>query len=259
MGGLVSRAAMTALEEKDPDTAGLIRQVIMLGTPNYGSFAPVMVFRNTYATLKKIAALDLRNSGEELVQKVLSTFPGLYQMLPSPDRYSDINFYESSSWPQSGVKLDKNILQTCAKVQARLAKGSDRFKLIAGVNQETVVGARLKENEFYYDITLEGDGTVPLKFALVDGVKTYYINESHGNLPNNLNVTRAVIELIETGKTSALPETWEAMRRGTRTLKEEEIRTREVYEGRRGNELSQREVRHLADEFAAPQNRRKDR
>src|SRR5688572_24358493 len=45
MGGLVARWAL--------GHGGKCRRLVMLGTPNYGSFAPVMAFRATYSVVRK--------------------------------------------------------------------------------------------------------------------------------------------------------------------------------------------------------------
>jgi len=52
MGGLVARGALKSAGKK-------VSRLIMLGTPNYGSFAPVQVLRSVYDVVKKVAAVDL--------------------------------------------------------------------------------------------------------------------------------------------------------------------------------------------------------
>ncbi|MDH3770918.1 MAG: alpha/beta fold hydrolase, partial [Nitrospirota bacterium] len=60
MGGLVARAALTHAAKKKVD------RFIMLGTPNFGSFVSVQTIRGTYPIVRKVAALDLAHSPEEL-------------------------------------------------------------------------------------------------------------------------------------------------------------------------------------------------
>src|SRR5579872_967778 len=48
MGGLVSRAALT-----HPGTSK-VQRVVLMGTPNFGSFAPLQALRGTYAVVRKI-------------------------------------------------------------------------------------------------------------------------------------------------------------------------------------------------------------
>ena len=114
MGGLVARMALPAAGEK-------VSRLIMLGTPNCGSFAPVQVIRATYDVVQKIAKLDLRHSAEELSGEVFNTFPGLYQMLPSPEKFSAINLYKPDGWPANGPQPRADLLGKVKAVVYRLA------------------------------------------------------------------------------------------------------------------------------------------
>jgi pimeloyl-ACP methyl ester carboxylesterase len=245
MGGLVARAAI-ALE------APKIKRLIMLGTPNHGSFAPVQAIRAVYSVVKQIAALDRHHDGAQLSASIFTTLPGLYQMLPTLDQFSSVNLYDAGSWPQHGPRPRQSLLDKVRGVQEALAKSDDRFFLIAGVDQETTVGLRLEEDEFVYDYSREGDGTVPLASAKLDGTQTYYVVESHGSLPNNRAVARAVTNLLAEGSTSELPQEWLPTRRGlTRSVRDSELKA-PPYEGRRGKELTHSEIRHVLEDVASP-------
>jgi CHAT domain-containing protein/pimeloyl-ACP methyl ester carboxylesterase len=259
MGGLVARAAIAK--------GGPCRRLIMLGTPNYGSFAPVQAFRATYPTVLKVAELDQAHDARQLAGDVFATFPGLTQMLPSPERFSKVDLYDLDMWPTGKDKLRprKEILARVKDVQKGLAAADDRFFLIAGVNQETVVGLRRKEEKkekngkeeiefsFDYELSRAGDGTVPLEFAHLPGTrKTYYIEESHGSLPNNKRVAKAVMDLLARDATDVLPDTAPpATRAAVRVVPEAELRV-PPYGTRRDGALSQRELRHVLDEVASP-------
>src|SRR6185369_5703251 len=178
--GLVARAALPAAGKK-------VARLIMLGTPNYGSFAPAQVIRGTYDVVQKIAALDLKHTAEQLCGEVFNTFPGLYEMLPSPEKFSAVTLYKIDAWPQAGARPRGPMLAAVKAVIDRLAKADDRFFLIAGVNQDTVTGLRMEGGEFAYEISPNGDGTVPLAFARLADIpdnQIYYIEEGHGGLPN---------------------------------------------------------------------------
>ena len=245
MGGLVARAAIA-------QNAPKIKRLIMLGTPNHGSFAPVQAIRAVYSVVKQVAALDTRHSAEALSSKIFSTFPGLYQMLPTPDQFSSVNLFDADNWPQHGAQPRQPLLNKVRAVQESLAKADDRFFLIAGVDQETTVGLRFEEDEFVYDNSVEGDGTVPLASARLDGTQTYYVAESHGSLPNNRVIAKAVSDILATGNTAELPQEWIPTRRGvTRSLGDAELKT-PPYEGRRGKELTHSEIRHVLDGVASP-------
>ena len=218
MGGLVARAGL-ALDEHHK-----INKLVMLGTPNFGSFAPVQAMRGTYSAVRSIAALDLRHSPETLARRVFTTFPGLAQMLPAPEKFSGVNFYNSKSWPADGPEPSSELLQAVAGVRAKLAAPDDRFFLIAGVNQETTVGMTVNRGQFEYTVSKAGDGTVPLDFCLLPPTPAYYVAESHGSLPNNSLVGRATIDILRNSTTLLLPTQWPAAR-GGRTVREREMRT----------------------------------
>ncbi len=199
MGGLVARAAMrTASGER-------ITRVIELGTPNYGSYAPVQALRATYPTVRKIAALDLHHSPEQLAEKVFRTLPGLYQMLPAPERCEGLDFFDPKSWPKDVLAPDARILDEARRVQASLAPADERCCLVVGVNQETVTSAKRAQGLFEYTITLDGDGTVPRALAEWPRARTWFTEESHGGLTNNAQVGATVADLLMTGDTTRLP------------------------------------------------------
>ena len=76
-----------------------------------------------------------------------------------------------------------------------MAFPDDRFCLIAGINQRTITDLRQRDGEFEYIESDDGDGTVPLAFAQLPDVVTYFVEESHGSLPMNGTVCQCVQEL----------------------------------------------------------------
>jgi pimeloyl-ACP methyl ester carboxylesterase len=218
MGGLVARAALAL------DGHRKINKLVMLGTPNFGSFAPVQAMRGTYSSVRAIAALDLKHSPESLARHVFTTFPGLTQMLPAPEKFSDIDLYDSKTWPDDGPEPSAELLGSVGAVRAKLAQPDDRFFLIAGVNQETTVGMAVNRGKFEYTVSNAGDGTVPRAFCELPPTRTYYVVESHGSLPNNGLVGRAVIDILRSGMTVLLPTQWPSTR-ASHTVREKEMRT----------------------------------
>jgi pimeloyl-ACP methyl ester carboxylesterase len=244
MGGLVARSALL---EKPKNLA----RIVMLGTPNFGSFAPIQAVRGQYSIINKIAFIDIKNSKEDLA-KIFCTFAGLCEMIPSPERYVQ-NLFDLSSWPAHGIRPDKAALTAALKTQRLLPTDYDDLYVIAGVDQETVVDATVTNDEFTYTTSLAGDGTVPLQCVLLPSARrTYYVAESHGSLPNNAEVERAVDAILATGETSVLPTKYEARRAGPmRVLRERDLAV-QPYQGNRGRALSITEKRMLIEEVAAP-------
>jgi len=197
MGGLVARAALVLPGE------ARIGRVVLLGTPNSGSFAPVQALRGTYAVVRKLATLDQVHSAETLASEVYSTFPGLYELLPA-EGTTAIDLFDASKWPAGGPQPDAGLLADARSALRGLADPDPRMTLIAGHARPTVTGVRRTARDFEYLVTRDGDGTVPLALAELPGVRTYYVREGHSELTTNATVAAAVIDLLRTGRTRRL-------------------------------------------------------
>jgi len=202
MGGLVARMAMRQLPKR------AVRKLLMLGTPNLGSFAPILAIRGSYPFVRKVATFDPAHSAEYLAQNVFRTFSGLYHLLPARTRTAGLDLYDSASWPARGPSPDPRILREVQSVRRGLAPPDSRMTHIVGVNRETIVGVRRAGSRFVYEIGFNGDGTVPLALARLPAVRTYYVEEAHGNLASNPLVVAAVGELIRRGRTRLLAQRW---------------------------------------------------
>jgi pimeloyl-ACP methyl ester carboxylesterase len=250
MGGLVARAAFNRVK-------GKVGRLVMLGTPNFGSFVPVQCIRGVYDMVKKVAFLDVNHSPKDIAGEVLNTFPGLYQMLPSPKKFNAVDLFDPAHWPKGGPQPVHELLAQVVAAQEGLAPAPhEGFYLIAGVNRETVTSLKRDNDQFRYEVTFEGDGTVPLALAELPDTPTYYIEESHGSLPNNRSVARAVADILATGKTQELPTSWApSTRRTARPVADEELSRIVPFEGRRDRNLSRREMRQLLDGFLSAESR----
>lgn len=219
MGGLVARAALKQ------GAAPRVNRLVMLGTPNHGSFLATQAIRATLDTIRTLAKFDLCHSAEELCVKVFNTFPSLYQLLPSPRKFAAFDLFDPAAWPPDGPQPVPALLRAARELPDQLAPPSDRFHLIVGANQETVTGLELRDGQFAYTQSRAGDGTVPLAFAQLDGISTHYVDESHGSLPNHAQVARAISDLLRTGQTNVLPTSWTAPRTALRRLDDQQLRS----------------------------------
>jgi pimeloyl-ACP methyl ester carboxylesterase len=218
MGGLVARMAARMLPKR------WVRRLIMLGTPNEGSFASVQALRGTYPFVRRMSRLDHQHSADYLAAKVFNTFPGLYHMLPSR-RLEGIDLFDPHDWPADGPAPSAQILGRVAAVRAALAPPDSRMVHIVGVNQETVVGMRRTAAGFEYAMTNNGDGTVPLALATLPKLKCFFVEELHGNLANNARVIQAIIDLVRCGRTRRLPGRWRVRRGRLRRIDDTQLRT----------------------------------
>ncbi len=211
MGGLVSRtfilrnrAWWDSMQAADP---ALKRggRLIMLGTPNHGSFAVPQIFTGLEGMVRKLALVDLRHGLDDVLD-IVNGFPGSYQMLPSPfkkDAWAPL--YDAGTYP---VRVSQTHLDAARKHHDALRGVVDgkRMIYIAGCDQPTwadVDPARVGKADAY-TATFDGDGRVSHELGLLDGVETYYVREDHGALSRNADIMATLDELLETGTTPSL-------------------------------------------------------
>jgi len=212
MGGLVARAMI----RRHPDLWDSLRltvdgtatggRLVMLGTPNRGSFAPVLAFTGRDPKVKLLAALDPRLSRHDVV-KVLTTFPGLYQMLPfaSAGLIGVDELFEAATWPEPVVH--QHLLDRAGEFHDMTDADPDpeRMVYVAGFGHRTVDGIDRKGGRLRWHVTRDGDGTVPHALGTLDGTTTFWSSAKHGSLPKDRLLLRAIDELLETGTTALLP------------------------------------------------------
>lgn len=245
MGGLVSRAALKQ------GAAGRVKRLVMLGTPNHGSFLATQAIRATLDTIRTLATFDPVHTAEELCEQVFNTFPGLYSLLPSPETFSAFDVFDPAVWPKDAPQPIPALLRAARELPGQLAPANDRFHLIAGINQDTVTGLELRDQQFIYTESRAGDGTVPLAFAQLDGASTHFVEESHGSLPNHAQVARAVADLLRAGQTGELPTTWTPSRAAVARKRDDQQLRSAVSSKKRGQPPSPPEARELLARFCS--------
>ncbi|MEX0733636.1 MAG: alpha/beta fold hydrolase [Steroidobacteraceae bacterium] len=240
MGGLVARAALAH------KGAERISRVIQLGTPNKGVFVAVQALRGTYPLIRRISMLDLKHSADDLARKMLTTLPGLCGMLPAANLCKDFDPFDAEQWPD-GPKPAADLLEEAHEAIKVLPPPDERFRLIAGFGQDTVLGLRRISRKLEFGRGPAGDGTVPLALAQWPNLKTWYTEESHGSLPGSAEVGRAVTDLARGDSTNALPRVL-PRRGGVPTLWQEDLRAGPAPKIA-WNDLSEREQREFLHEF----------
>jgi hypothetical protein len=218
MGGLVSRAAMSH--------AGLehVERVVLLGTPNTGSFAPVLALRGVYAVVRKIARLSHSQTAESLAADVFSTFPSLYHLLPTASGDAGPDFFDAGAWPANGPQPNRPLLSRAREVLGALALGDERFVNIIGAGQETVTRATRKNGEFIYTVTRQGDGTVPVSCAELPGARRYYTTVAHSELARDAIVAHAIADVLRTGETARLSGKWSSNGKAEARISDTQLR-----------------------------------
>lgn len=219
MGGLLSRIALAL-----PGTQH-VERVVLLGTPNLGSFAPVQALRGTYAVVRKVARLDVETTAERLAEEVFNSFPSLYQMVPVAGRDGAAgSLLDPAAWPDSGPSLRTALLERARRFREALPVPDGRFVAVAGVGQETVASASKGRDGFVYKVTRYGDGTVPADSAALDGAQTYFANVAHSDLTRDAQVASAIVEVLRKGSTQRLPARWTSNSRAEARVTDRELR-----------------------------------
>jgi len=218
MGGLVTRAALAL-----PDT-GHVERVVLLGSPNCGSFAAVQALRGTYAVVRKVARLALRASAEELAADVFNTFPSLYDMLPSGTCAAGEDLCDARLWPSTGPVPRAELMASARAARGQLAPADARFAQVIGVGQETVTRVRRRRDDFVYTLTRAGDGTVPAVSAALPGAVTAYARVAHSELTRDARVGAAVVDFLRSGRTRRLPERWQSASQARAEVSDAQLR-----------------------------------
>lgn len=207
-------------------------RLLMLGTPNHGSYEAVRWLTGHNPTQNQIALLDQSRTVRDLIA-IVREFPGLAELLPvgpdekawhDPETWRELKASLGASWQPASAE----VLAQAAATWARLRDcpvDPPRMIYVAGCQPQTVIGHVAYETWFgarraRYLATSEGDGTVTWQSGQLPGVPTFYVKDTaHDELccPDDREVLRAYLELLQQGKTSRLPTT-PPMSRGPRTF-----------------------------------------
>lgn len=207
-GGLVARAMIA----QHPDTWKQITrrggQLVMLGTPNLGTYTALQLLTGQAPAAQMLQMLDPAGDADAIA-RIMRTFPGLIEMLPDVvesniwdvawwDKHATIAFEERSAFAK--------LLRDAKQSRATLAGAIDveHMRYVAGTAAETLTGVRIDGETLIYQATAAGDGVVPHRLGLLDGVPTWYMDAAHGDLANYQKAFAAIADLLENGTTNML-------------------------------------------------------
>jgi pimeloyl-ACP methyl ester carboxylesterase len=212
MGGLVARRFIQhfgqrwdSMNDANGQRAG--GRLVMLGTPNHGSFAVTLMLSGAEKLLKWLEILDRRHNMKELL-KIIDSFHGSYQMLPSPLlAFGDDRLKLAAKEEWGRLPVTQALLDLGFDFQRQVARVVDpgRMIYVAGYDRKTPFRIRIDAaGQFSYQHTMDGDGRVPHELGLLEGVPTYWLNETHGDLPRNARLHSGIHQLLESGRTDEL-------------------------------------------------------
>ena len=239
MGGLVARTVQ--LERPDIWQRWLERpgsRLLMLGTPNGGSFAPMQVLSGDDNFGNALIGFGLPFQDHQ-ARQMMADMPGFIQMqaglldpglrLSQSQRWQaladqDLEAVRQTNWwhsdePQRtvyrwGVPTQPTLDRAIALRQRLDAQSSkalevfrDRVVMVVGHARFTPTGFEWSEREglYYLDAPDAGDGRVTLGSALLPGVPAWQVDCAHGDLADEKTAFDAYLELLQQGTTQRLP------------------------------------------------------
>lgn len=233
MGGLVARSLIAnhprrwrTMWDAGDATAGRVPgthggRLVMLGTPNHGSFAIPQAIVGLDDLVQKLTLIDIRHNLPEILE-ILNSFVGSFQMLPSPIALPEMApLYEPATWGDLNI-VEARLANARAQHEAlRDVVDPERMVYVAGTNRATyddIDDFKHLDRKESYGVTWAGDGRVPHRLGMLataDGrpVPAYYVDEDHGGLPENARILAALDELLTTGATTHLDDTSSVTRR----------------------------------------------
>jgi len=241
MGGLVARAMIARHADLWQDIVEGDRpggRFVMLGTPNHGSHLMVEGLLGKSDIMRRLARIDLVHSLQEVLE-IVAGFPGATQLLPRPgfedsggspvDDYLDpavwneLGRHNQDRWFGDGIvgtPTDKAIdasRELWSEVLGETTAGGtwrprpieppERVSYVFGQAENTACGITLDGGRVRMVGTPEGDGSVSWASGRLDFIpeeNRWYMPAAHGDLADTTEYFPAIVELLQTGRTSRL-------------------------------------------------------
>ncbi len=235
-------------------------RVLMLGTPNGGSWAPMQVLSgdDTFGNALAAFGSPLRN---RQARQLMAEMPGFIQLqaglldtqlaLGREDTWrslaqQDLQRVQDANWwhghageaPLAAYEWGvppQAVLDRAVALRQRLdtqrdealPRFADKLLLVVGQAEFTPDGFEWGKDGFsYLDACRSGDGRVPLASALLPGVRTWTLAAEHGSLPDVKAAFAAYTELLLQGDTAQLPRLETSATRGGTAAAVEHVRSR---------------------------------
>ena len=245
MGGLVART----VQLERPDTwqrlmAHPDARLLMLGTPNGGSWAPMQVLSGDDSFGNALASFGAPLQDHQ-ARQIMAAMPGFLQLQAGLldgdrglDRHAtwaqlaadDLQRVHAHNWwhrnwlgaesadqplaayawgvpPQPVLDQARRLRERLdAQRDGALAQWAHKLLLVVGHARFTPDGYEWADGGLVYlDAVDGGDGRVPLASALLPGVATWTLDCEHGSLPDAASAFEAYDELLLHGSTERLP------------------------------------------------------
>ena len=239
MGGVVARTVQ--LERPDVWQRWLERpgsRLLMLGTPNGGSFAPMQVLSGDDSMGNALSAFGMPFQDHK-ARRLMAAMPGFIQLqaglldptlgLAQSERWQTLADQDMKTLEEANVWHDpisqqtvyrwgvpsQAVLDQAVALRRRLDQQRDaalpgfrdRLLMVVGHARFTPAGFEMdgREGLVYLDQPEGGDGRVTLDNALLPGVRAWKVDCEHGGLPDAASAFAAYLDLLQHGDTQRLP------------------------------------------------------
>ncbi|MDX5409458.1 MAG: CHAT domain-containing protein [Thauera sp.] len=233
MGGLVVRAMIAdgargaALWERITRLPG--SRLLMLGTPNAGSYEALRWLTGCNPTQARLALLDFTRGADEIVDLVRH-YPGLVELLPfgeqdpdfsDPARWRSLRENLQARWETPPETALRSARETWALLRAARPDPA-HMCYVAGCQSATIVDYQLANygleageaawlsgrKRLAFLASREGDGTVSWASGQLDALPTWYLEDTaHDALCVQQHAFAAYLDLLQTGTTTRLAKT----------------------------------------------------
>ncbi len=191
----------------DPAWEQRIAAAVFLGGTLAGSFEPVEGLTGTHWFLDVVGVHD--PGRERALRQTMSTWPGIYSMLPDPLTFPDAAaVYDARAWPEPARppqgRLDEIRDRLRPMVRDSPLRRVPTVQLMSVVcpTVDTIGwdGGQLRTGP----MTAAGDGTVAARTAHVGVDAAYEVDFPHTFMPNDPGAIQAVID-VAAGRRPSLP------------------------------------------------------
>jgi pimeloyl-ACP methyl ester carboxylesterase len=227
MGGLVARAMIAEHPRLWRRVLALGGRLVLLGTPNGGSWEILRLLTGRAGIIKKLALVDLEHRKSDLLG-IIGAYPGVLELLPEDDRdffrrgvWEQLQRDDQSQWPVPGTSRDArggDRLEQAGRVRRRLrdqVQGAEGMLYVAGQAPNTTCDLRVQdEPQPFFDrsertlrffSSRRGDGSVLWEDGPLPGMPVWYMaGVAHGNLASHRPGLTAIRDLLVHGTTSDL-------------------------------------------------------
>jgi CHAT domain-containing protein len=208
--------------------------LLMLGTPNQGSYAAVESLLGKSQGVRYLAALDFQHNLQEVLD-VLSEFESVLQLIPMGEQVSGLDFFDAKTWEQlhklnrdrwfansagfgalptkrrlTEAKKAWELLNQQEEKEEAAIPHANRIVYVFGVDTHTPSNLKIENQKIVLEASTEGDGTVTWERGRLKGLtdaQYWYMPASHANLTKTRSYFAAIAELLQTGATKQLAQT----------------------------------------------------